>query len=223
MPVLTDTLADDIKGLTASVNGLREDFAGWKGSVETELSLIRTLGKWILAAFTSIAIVALTGAGGLIWSAATLSGEVKHQGGRLEKIEVKLDKVDQRLDQVERRFDRVVVEHHLPAVLVGEDQRQIDVGVAAQTVIGIVVEDARPGIILPVVVAAQRARPIRRDRQRVLRAERHGERRRVGQFVAAQILGEAFAIVGRGLQSDRTRDSRLESTACRRLYRVGIA
>ena len=29
------------------------------------------------------------------------------------------------------------IAHHLPAVLVGEDQRQIDVGVAAQPVIGL--------------------------------------------------------------------------------------
>ena len=94
--------------------------------------------------------------------------------------------------------DVLVIEHHLPAVLVGEDQRQIDVGVAAQPVIRIVVEDARPGIILPVIIAAQRARPIRRERQRVLRAERDREGRRVGKLVAAQILGEAFAIVGRG-------------------------
>ena len=36
--------------------------------------------------------------------------------------------------------DVLVIEHHLPAVLVGEDQRQVDIGVAAQTIIGIVVE-----------------------------------------------------------------------------------
>jgi hypothetical protein len=99
MPVATDTLAEDIKGLTASMHAMREDFAGWKGSVETELNLIRTLGKWILAAFTSIAIVALTGGGGLIWSAATLSSEVKHQGVRIDKLEAKVDRLEQKVDQ----------------------------------------------------------------------------------------------------------------------------
>jgi hypothetical protein len=77
MPVLTDTLADDIQGLMASMHAMREDFASWKGAVETELHVIRTLGKWILAAFTSIAMVALTGAAGLIWQAGTLSAEVR--------------------------------------------------------------------------------------------------------------------------------------------------
>jgi hypothetical protein len=105
MPVLTDSLAEDITGLTASIHALREDFAGWKGSIETELNLIRTLGKWILAAFTSIAIVALTGAGGLIWCAATLSSEVKHQGVRIDKLEAKLD---QRLDVMLQRLEQVV-------------------------------------------------------------------------------------------------------------------
>jgi len=107
VPVQTDHLADEIKGLTDSVNDLRADFAGFKGSVEKELQLTRTLGKWILAAFTSIAIVALTGAGGLIWSAAVLSNEVKHQSVRLDKIELRLDKMDQRLDKMDQRFDRL--------------------------------------------------------------------------------------------------------------------
>ena len=101
-----------------------------------------------------------------------------------------------------RRVEHIlVVEHHLPAILIGEDQRQVDVGITAQAIIGIVVEDTRPGIILPVIIAAQRARPIRRKRQRVLRARRHGERRRVRQFVAAQILVEACAIVRRRARS----------------------
>src|SRR6185437_14441677 len=50
--------------------------------------------------------------------------------------------------------DIFVVEHHLPTVLVGEDQGQIDIGVSAQAIVWIVVEHARPGIVLPVIVAA---------------------------------------------------------------------
>ena len=73
--------------------------------------------------------------------------------------------------------DIFVVQHHLPTVLIGEDQRQVDVGVTPNPVIGVVVEDTRPGIILPVVIASKRARPIRGQRHRVLCAERHRERR----------------------------------------------
>ena len=118
--------------------------------------------------------------------------------------------------------DVLVIEHHLPAVLVGEDQCEVDVGVAANAIIRIVVEDARPGIILPIVIAAQRARPILRDRQRVLRAERNSERRRIGKFVATQILGETFAVVGRGrgIKADiAARDGKCTPTGRRNLCR----
>ncbi|HKI19676.1 MAG TPA: hypothetical protein VKA15_17445 [Isosphaeraceae bacterium] len=100
MPVLTDTLADDIKGLTASVNGLRTDFAGFKGSTETQLKIIVGLARWVAAGFAGGVLTVAVGAGGVIWAASALHSKVEQQG-------VRLDKVDQRLDQVERRFDRV--------------------------------------------------------------------------------------------------------------------
>jgi chaperonin cofactor prefoldin len=112
MPVLTDTLADEIKGLTASMHGMREDFAGWKGAVETELHLIRTLGKWILAAFTSIAIVALTGGAGLIWQGGALSAEVRLHAVQLEK---RVDKLEGKMDSLsaEVRLNAVQLEKHV--------------------------------------------------------------------------------------------------------------
>ena len=45
-----------------------------------------------------------------------------------------------------------VVEHHLPAVLVGEDQRQVDVGVTPQPIVRIIVEHSRPGVVLPIII-----------------------------------------------------------------------
>jgi len=73
----------------------------------------------------------------------------KHVGGQTGIIAV------QEIASNRRRVEDVlVVEHHLPTVLVGEDQRQVDVGVAAQTIERVVVEDAGPGIVLPVVIAA---------------------------------------------------------------------
>jgi Skp family chaperone for outer membrane proteins len=108
MPVLTDNLDDEIKGVAASIHAMREDFAGWKGAVETELQLIRTLGKWILAAFTSIAVVALTGGAGLIWQAGALSAEVRLNAVQLEKRVDKLDgKMDRVQEQVEKRVDKL--------------------------------------------------------------------------------------------------------------------
>ena len=56
--------------------------------------------------------------------------------------------------------DILVIEHHLPAGLTSENDAQIDGGVAAQPVIGQIVEHAPPRIILPVIVGSQRACPI---------------------------------------------------------------
>src|SRR6185437_13025463 len=40
--------------------------------------------------------------------------------------------------------------HRLPAVLVGQDHGEVQVGITVQVIIGIVIEDARPTIVLPV-------------------------------------------------------------------------
>src|SRR6185437_8252841 len=53
------------------------------------------------------------------------------------------------------------IAHRLPAVLIGEDQRQVEIGVAADAIIRIVVEDAGPAVVLPVEIRSQRAGPIR--------------------------------------------------------------
>jgi predicted nucleic acid-binding Zn-ribbon protein len=105
MPVQTDHLADEIKDLTASVIGLRTEFAGFKGSVETELQLTRTLGKFV-AGFL-VAIVA--SAFGLTWQAGALNAEVKLNAIQLEKRMDKLEaKVDQRFGQIEQQLGQIV-------------------------------------------------------------------------------------------------------------------
>src|SRR6185437_6183647 len=65
--------------------------------------------------------------------------------------------------------------------------------------IRIVVEDARPGIILPVIIAVQRGGPVRRDRDRIVGREGNGEWRRIRQFVAAQVLRETCSAVRCGV------------------------
>ena len=103
----------------------------------------------------------------------------------------------------ERAGDRALVEHvlgvdlRLPAILVGEDQRQVHIGITMKLVIGLVVEDTGEGISLPVEIAAKCSCPGLADWHRVLRTRRQRERWRVGKLVAAQILGETFAIVRR--------------------------
>jgi hypothetical protein len=113
MPTPTEVNTEDIrdiresiKGLTASVNDLRTEFAGFKGATETQLKLIVGLARWVAAGFWGGVLTIAVGAGGVIWAASALHSRVEQQGGRLDKIEAKLDKVDQRLEQVERRFDR---------------------------------------------------------------------------------------------------------------------
>jgi hypothetical protein len=92
MPVLTDTLAEDIKGLTASMHTLREDFAGFKADMR--------LVRWVGTFFAGILVVLVGAAITLSWGASALNSEVKQQGVRLDKVEGKLDLILQRLDQV---------------------------------------------------------------------------------------------------------------------------
>ena len=88
------------------------------------------------------------------------------------------------------------VSHRLPAVLVGEDQRQIGCRIRADLVDGIL-EHARPLLRLPVEIAMQRRRPIRRQRHGVFGRKRCGEMWRVGKLITAEILVEALTVIGR--------------------------
>src|SRR6185437_12674345 len=48
--------------------------------------------------------------------------------------------------------DVLQVTHHLPAILVGKDERKIQVGIAVYLVVGPVIEHARETVALPVEV-----------------------------------------------------------------------
>jgi hypothetical protein len=87
MPVQTDHLADDIKELTLSVNGLKTAFASFRGSVETQFALL----KWIGVFFASVLVAVVGGAVAVSWTASSVVSEIKQQGVRLEKIERQLD------------------------------------------------------------------------------------------------------------------------------------
>jgi len=109
-------LHDQPKSLAASVNNLRTDFAGFRGSMESDMRTIRWAGSF----FAAILVVLVGCAINPSWQAAVLNTDVKVQGSRLEKVEQRLDRADQQLDQIERRFDRVNAQ--LAAVLQRSDQ-----------------------------------------------------------------------------------------------------
>jgi archaellum component FlaC len=108
MPVLTDQLAEEIKGLTTSVNGLRTDFAGFKASTETQLKTIVGIGRWVAASFAGGVLTIAVGAAGVIWAASALHSKVEQQGVRLDKVEQRLDKVDQQLGQVNQQLGQII-------------------------------------------------------------------------------------------------------------------
>jgi predicted nucleic acid-binding Zn-ribbon protein len=103
-------LSDEVKGLAASVNRLHSDLYGFERSVEKELKFIRWVG--VFFAVTLVAVVG--GSGRVVWDAATITAEVKHQGVRLDKVDQRLDKMEQQLghqatnlNKVEQRLDKV--------------------------------------------------------------------------------------------------------------------
>lgn len=100
-PQLADRLADQ-----------RTEFASFRSAVETELRLIRKVGNWILGVAVGIVAAMITGAATVGWSASAVVSEVKHQGERLDKLELRLDamerKHNERLDSVERKLDTLI-------------------------------------------------------------------------------------------------------------------
>jgi chaperonin cofactor prefoldin len=91
-------LGTRIDGLERASHEMRNEFATFRGEVKNDLRWIKGIGAALLA-----------GSGWVIWNAATVTAEVKHQGTRLEKVEKRLDafaeKIDARLEKVEKRLD----------------------------------------------------------------------------------------------------------------------
>jgi hypothetical protein len=98
-------MAEDTKELAAAMSGLRADFAALKAVFEKEFARATAFEKWT----KNILIAVVLSAGGVIWSAAVLSNEVKHLGVRVDRIEGGLDKTEVRLDKIEVRLDKIDV------------------------------------------------------------------------------------------------------------------
>jgi hypothetical protein len=90
----THALDEDLRELTKS-------FVKFRTEVRTQLSVI----KWAGVFFVGVLLAVATGAGRVVWDAATLTSEVKQHGVRLEKIEKRLAGVDQKLDTLLRRTE----------------------------------------------------------------------------------------------------------------------
>jgi hypothetical protein len=80
-------LAKEVKDLARSVDGLRNEFTGFRSTVETQLGVI----KWIGVFFAGVLVALVAGAVNVAWNASALNSEVKQQGGRLDKMDAKLD------------------------------------------------------------------------------------------------------------------------------------
>ena len=107
----------DVAGLrldtTSEFGRLREGLGDYRleteqrfGSIEKVLSGIQEQLKfirWVGVFFAGILVAAVAGAGRVVWDAATINAEVKHQGERLEMVAKRLDGIDTKLDTLIRR------------------------------------------------------------------------------------------------------------------------
>ena len=117
MPVPTELLADEIKDLTVSMGALRTEFAGFRGVVETKLSLIEAIGRWIVRFSAGVLVAIVVGAASIAWRASSLESEVRQQGVRLGRVEQqlgRLDKIEQQLGQIIQRLDQAAMPKSKP-------------------------------------------------------------------------------------------------------------
>ena len=86
---------------------MRNEFTGFRSSVETELRLIRKLGGWFVWRMFVVFISVVVGAATVGWNASAVVAEVKYQGLRLDKIEQRqeasAEKVEKQLDTIIRQ------------------------------------------------------------------------------------------------------------------------
>jgi uncharacterized protein YoxC len=75
-------LTQEVKGLARSVDGLRNEFTGFRSTVETQLAVI----KWIGVFFAGILVALVAGAVSVAWNASALNSEVKAMAKQLDTI-----------------------------------------------------------------------------------------------------------------------------------------
>jgi hypothetical protein len=92
----TEVVAEDLKELTRTVGTLRVDFGELRGELRNDLRWIKGIGAALLLASFGFT-------GGVIWSMATLTSEVKQYGARLDRTEGRLDGMAKQLDTLIER------------------------------------------------------------------------------------------------------------------------
>lgn len=99
----TESLATDFRDSSRDFVQFREDFAGFKGRIETQLSLVRWVGTFIAAMLFS-----LVGSGvWLTWHASALNQRVEGLERTTLKVVDRQDKLEQATHRVVDRQDKL--------------------------------------------------------------------------------------------------------------------
>jgi hypothetical protein len=113
MPTETDVkLAADIADLRVQMErrfGEVERRFGAVGeqlaAIQAELGLIRKLGDRLFGTAIGIIGTMIIGAATVAWAAPAVVSDVRHQGGRIDKVETQVEANGKRLDKVETRLE----------------------------------------------------------------------------------------------------------------------
>jgi archaellum component FlaC len=92
-------LTKEVRELGKGVDALRNEFTGFRASVETQLGFI----KWVGVFFAGVLVALVAGAVNVAWNASALNSEVKTQGSRLDKMDGRLDGIAKQLETIIRQ------------------------------------------------------------------------------------------------------------------------
>jgi hypothetical protein len=101
---LGENLANFRVEVAARFGGVARDVA----RIETELSIIRKLGTWLLGGVFGVVAALVTGAATIGWSASAVVAEVKSQAQRSDKREGRIDRMEKRLDGIDAKLDTLI-------------------------------------------------------------------------------------------------------------------
>ncbi len=103
------------KEVNADLGELRAEFAGFRGRVETELGLFRSIAKGIADKLVALIVAVFVGMAGVIggafvvgWQLSALNSEVKVQGSRLDDLKSESKAHGERLDKIEGKLDAII-------------------------------------------------------------------------------------------------------------------
>ncbi len=116
MPTETDAkLAADIADLRVAMErrfGEVERRFGEVGAqlaaIQAEMGLIRKLGDRLFGTAIGIIGTMIIGAATVAWAASAVVSDVRHQGGRIDKLETHLEATDKRLDAMGKQLETLL-------------------------------------------------------------------------------------------------------------------